>query len=243
VDDSVLQVLDRSLGATTRLIFGTGILNIWKHAPAELAAWWRGQSPERQRRLLLGIGISHAPLIGEDWGKPLATTSRFIDDVVAAGMDPDRLCVAALGPKMLELAAAKTAGAHPYLITPEHTAFARKTMGPAALLAPEQGVVLETDPEKARTIARAGVASYLRLPNYVNNWRRLGYAEDEITSMSDRFIDEVVAWGDAAAIGARVKAHHDAGADHVCLQVITGSFEALDFAREREAWRELASLL
>jgi probable F420-dependent oxidoreductase len=243
VDSGVLADLDRLLGATRTLSFGTGIINIWKHEPADLAAWWRGQPAERQKRLLLGMGVSHGPLIGEAYQSPLAKMRGFLDALEAAGMSFERVCLAALGPKMLELAAQRTAGAHPYLVTPDHTAFARKTMGPAALLAPEQGVVLETDPGRAREIARGAVQSYLRLPNYVNNWKRGGFGDDEITAMSDRFIDHVVAWGDLEAIRARAKAHLDAGADHVCLQVLTGAPGKGDFAAERAAWTELAGLL
>src|SRR5207248_767284 len=124
---------------------------------------------ERRARLLLGVGVSHGPLIGEAYQSPLAKMRNWLDGVLEAGMPRERLCVAALGPKMLQLAAERTAGAHPYLVPPEHSAFARKTMGPGALLAPEQGVVLARDPGKAREIARAAVSSYLQLPNYVNS--------------------------------------------------------------------------
>jgi probable F420-dependent oxidoreductase len=243
IDSGVLGDLDRLLDATPRLKFGTGILNIWKHEPADVGAWWKGETPERQKRLLLGVGVSHGPLIGESYQHPMAKMRAFLDGLDAAGMPRDRVCLAALGPKMLELAAQRSAGAHPYLVTPEHTAFARKTMGTGALLAPEQGVVLERDAGKAREIARAAVQSYLGLPNYVNNWRRSGLSEDDITQMSDRFIDQVVAWGDLKAIAARAKAHLDAGADHVCLQVLMGGFGQGDMATERAAWRELAGLL
>jgi probable F420-dependent oxidoreductase len=242
IDDRVLVDLDRLLDATKTLKFGTGILNIWKHEPADVGAWWKGESAERQKRLLLGVGVSHGPLIGESYEKPLAKMKKFLDGAIGGGMDPGHLCLAALAPKMLELAASRTAGSHPYLVPPAHSAVARKAMGPNALLAPEQGVVLDTNPTTAREKARAAVSSYLRLPNYVNNWMRLGYPEDEITSMSDRFIDEIIAWGDLDVIAARVKAHLDAGADHVCLQVISGAMGG-DFAPERAAWKELAKLL
>jgi probable F420-dependent oxidoreductase len=243
IDSGVLGDLDRLLDATPKLKFGTGILNIWKHEPADVAAWWKAESPGRQARLLLGVGVSHGPLIGEAYQSPLAKMRWFLDGALGAGMPGDRICIAALGPKMLQLAAERTAGSHPYLVTPEHTAIARKTMGPDALLAPEQGVVLERDPGKARTIARAAVSSYLRLPNYVNNWKRDGFNDDEITQMTDRFIDHVVAWGDVKTIGERVQAHLDAGADHVCLQVLQGGMGEGDIATERAAWRELAGLL
>ena len=140
---------------------------------------------------------------------------------------------------MLELAGQRTAGSHPYLVSPEHSAVAREVMGPGKLVAPEQGVVLESDPGKARELARAAVDHYRGLPNYCNNWKRLGYSDDDIASMSDRFIDGIFAWGSVAQIGERVKAHHDAGADHVCLQVVSGG----DFDRARAAYRELAALI
>jgi probable F420-dependent oxidoreductase len=243
VDSGVLGDLDRLLDATSKLKFGTGILNIWKHEPADVGAWWKAETPERQSRLLLGVGVSHGPLIGEAYQTPLAKMKGFLDGVQAAGMPAERLCIAALGPKMLELAAARTAGSHPYLVSPEHTAYARRVMGPDALLAPEQGVILERDPAKARAIARAAVSMYLPLPNYVNNWRRSGFSDDEITQTSDRFIDHVFAWGDVKAIGERAKAHLDAGADHVCLQVLMGGMGEGDSATERAVWRELAGLL
>jgi probable F420-dependent oxidoreductase len=140
---------------------------------------------------------------------------------------------------MLALAAERTRGAHPYYVPPEHTAFAREVMGPDALLAPEQKVVLETDPTTAREIARANISGYLRLPNYVNNLLRLGYTTDDVEQCTDRLVDAIVAWGDLDAIRARVQAHHDAGADHVCLQVLPYA----DATDVRRAWRELASAL
>jgi len=237
-DDKILGLFDNLLSETRTVLFASGILNIWRHEPEDVAAWWRGQSAERQGRVLIGVGISHAPLIGDSYGKPLETMRNYLTRLGAAGLPRERLCVAALGPKMLELCAELSAGAHPYLVPPEHTAIARKTMGADPLLAPEQGVILETDPAKAREIGRQGVALYTKLPNYVNSWRRLGFTDDDIANMSDRFIDSIFAWGDPAAIRRRVDAHLDAGADHVCLQVITGppggSSAPLD------AWRALA---
>jgi len=241
-DSGVLAALDQLLDATTSIRFATGILNIWKHEPAEVVAWWRGQSPERQSRLLLGLGVSHGPLIGEAYQRPLAKMRAFLDGLDAAGMPRKHLCLAALGPRMLELAAARTAGAHPYLVSPRHTAFARQALGPDALLAPEQGVILETDPVKAREMARQTVKLYAAMPNYYNNWRRDGFSDVEIDGLSDRFIDSVMAWGDLDAIAARVAEHFAAGANHVCLQVIRGGL-GRDVAEERPGWRELARLL
>ena len=239
IDDAVLGDVDRLLSKTSRIVIGTGIINIWKQDAADVAAWWKGQSAERQARVWLGVGVSHAMLIGADWIKPIAKTRQWLDEALAAGLPGDALCVAALGPQMLALARDKTGGAHPYLATPEHTAAARAILGPGKQLAPEQGVVLESDPETARGLAREALKFYATLPNYANNWKRYGYTDEDIATMSDRLIDGLFAWGGPAEIAARVKAHHDAGADHVCIQVISAS--GLDGARA--AWRELAGVL
>lgn len=231
--------LDRLLGATSRATIATGILNIWKHEPAEIADWWKGLAPDRQARVLLGLGVSHGPLIGEAWAKPLTVMRAYLDRLAAEGMPADSLCLAALGPKMLELSRDRTAGAHPYLVTPAHTAEARAILGPGKLLAPEQGVVLETDPVRARQLARDALAHYRRLPNYQASWRREGFTQQEIDDLADRLVDGIFAWGDADAIAARVKAHHDAGADHVCVQAITGG----GLPEARAAWRALAAAL
>lgn len=231
--------LDRLLDATERAVIATGIINIWKHEPEEIANWWKALPTARAERVLLGIGVSHGPLIGEAWAKPLARTRDWLEKALAAGIPAQSLCVAALGPKMLELSAELTAGAHPYLITPEHTAQARAILGPDGLLAPEQGVIPETDPARARELAREALVHYRRLPNYMNSWKRLGFTDAEIEAVDDRLLDALFAWGDAAAIAARVKAHHDAGADHVCIQAIAGA--GMDGARQ--AWAELAGAL
>lgn len=243
VDNAVLQSIDALLDATTNLRVASGILNIWKFEPAEVAAWLRGQSPERKERVLLGLGVSHAPLIGEAWAKPLTKMQAFLDGLDAEGAPRARLCLAALGPKMLELAAARTTGAHPYLVTPRHTAEARRIMGPEALLAPEQGVILETDPAKAREIARKFMRHYVGLPNYANTWRRDGFSEQEIETVSDRLIDALFAWGDLDAIQQRIDAHHAAGADHVCVQAIGAAGLKGDMDEDISAWRRLATLL
>lgn len=241
IDDKVLGDVDALLSAGNRIAVATGIVNIWKQQPADVAAWFKGLSPDLQARVMLGIGVSHGPTIGEAWGKPLAKTRGWVEEAKAAGLPAENVCVAALGPKMLELAAATTAGAHPYLVTPEHTAIARETMGPGKLLAPEQGVVLESDPARARELARGALGHYLRLPNYCNNWLRLGFTQEDIDTVSDRLVDGLFAWGGVEQIGARVKAHFDAGADHVCLQVVTGA--GLDVGAARPVWRELAALV
>ncbi len=152
--------------------------------------------------------------------------------------EPARV-LAALGPKMLELSAAAADGAHPYFVPPEHTVIAREAIGPDKLLAVEQMVVLEADPTKAREIARSHMAVYLGLPNYANNLMRLGYNEDEITNAEDRVVDAIVAWGSLDDVLARVTAHHDAGADHVCIQVLGA--EATEVPSE--SWRVLGEAL
>jgi len=241
-DDRVLADIDRMLSATRTMTFATGILNIWKYQPAQVADWWRSQAPERQARVLIGLGVSHAPVIGDAYKRPVETMRAYVQDLLDAGVPREHLCVAALGPKMLELSAELTAGAHPYLVPPEHTAIARKTLGPDALLAPEQGVVMESDPARARELARQALATYLALPNYLNSWRRLGFSEEDISGVSDRLVDALFAWGDVEAIRDRLQAHFDAGADHVCLQVITGPIRG-DTGPVQAAWQELAAAL
>ena len=236
----VFGALDNLLGSTSSVVIATGILNIWMHTAADVGAWRAGLADAERDRLLLGIGISHAMLIdaqpGMSWERPLATTRSYLDAMDEAGIPIDARCLAALGPKMLELARDRSAGAHPYLVTPEHTAMARETLGDGPLLAVEQGVVLETDPEVARDVARRALAVYATLPNYVNNWKRLGFTDEDVEPLSDRLVDALVAWGDIDVVAARVQAHRDAGADHVCLQVISAPGSPVD----REAWRALA---
>jgi len=242
-DDGVLGSAEKLLGATSSLYVASGILNIWRHEPADVVDWWRGLPTASRSRFMMGLGVSHSLLIGEAYGKPLTKMRAYLDGLEQAGMPLAQTCLAALGPKMLQLAQARTAGAHPYLVTPRHSEFARKIMGPDALLAPEQGVVLETDPDKARELARNVVKFYAALPNYANSWRREGYTDADIETLSDRLIDGLIAWGDMEAIGARVQAHLQAGADHVCLQVIGPGGMAAELDYDRDQWRKLAALL
>lgn len=237
----MLGDMGRLLDAAPRIAVAAGILNIWKHETAEVGAWWKSRSAAEQGRLMLGLGVSHGPTIGEAYKKPLSVMNAYLDGLDAEGVPAARRCLAALGPKMLDLSRDRSAGAHPYLITPEHTAEARERLGPGALLAPEQGVVLERDPGKARELARQALSTYLRLPNYRNNWLRLGFSEDEIEGSSDRLIDALFAWGDVEAIVRRVREHQAAGADHVCLQVIHPGGRAMGLPRAE--WRELAAAL
>jgi probable F420-dependent oxidoreductase len=231
----------RLLAATQRMMIGTGILNIYKHEPADVGTWWHALAAAHRARLMLGLGVSHGPLIGEDYSNPLKAMSRYLDGLDAAKIPPEKRCLAALGPRMLALARERTAGSHPYLVTPEHTATARAILGDAALLAPEQGVILETDPGKARALARIALKHYLHLPNYLNNWRRLGFSEEDITQATDRLVDGLFAWGTPEQVSARIKEHLQAGADQVCIQVIHEHMASL--RPPREAWRALAATL
>ena len=241
LDGGVLEGMDTLLPATSRMVLATGILNIWKHEPRQVADWFNALPSDQRARVMLGLGVSHGPIIGESWKKPLAVTREFLDGL-GGGVPQENLCLAALGPKMLELSRDRTAGAHPYLATPEHTASARRILGAGKLLAPEQGVILETDPAKARDMGRQALKMYSRLPNYRNNWLRLGFQEADIDRMSDSFVDAVFAWGSDEQIAARVRAHHQAGADHVCLQVIQGS-PGIDVPGLLAACRRLAAFL
>lgn len=242
IGGDILGDLAQLLSATRRTCVASGILNIWKHEPADVGAWWRGLSEADHARLMIGLGVSHGPVIGEAYAKPLEAMTRYVDGLDAAGLPAERRCLAALGPKMLALAAARSAGAHPYLVTPEHTAEARERMGPTALLAPEQGVIVETDPGRAREIARTALTTYLRLPNYRNSWKRLGFTDEEIDGQTDRFLDTVFAWGTPEQIERRVGEHLAAGADHVCIQVLHAR-EGGGMSFPRQAWRELAGAL
>lgn len=239
--------LGNLLGATTTATIATGILNVWMHTPEEAAAEHARLTAEHGPRFLCGIGISHRPLIDHvnepgTYRNPLETMAAYLDGLDAAPTPlaaQDRV-IAALGPKMLELARTRTAGTHPYLVTPELTGNARAGVGPDGLVASEQGVVVETDPTRAREIARLHLTRYLELPNYSNNWKRQGFTEDDVAhGGSDRLVDALVAWGDEAAIAARVQEHRDAGADHVCIQVLTDDPSAFP----TDQWRALAPAL
>ncbi len=249
VGGEVFAAVRNLLAATDAVTVATGILNLWMHEPEETAGQYATLTGDFGNRFLVGIGVSHSVLIDKEregtYRHPLARTRAYLDrlDAVPNSVPVDARVLAALGPKMLELARTRAGGAHPYLVTPEHTAMAREALGSGRLLAPEQAVVLETDPGVARTIARAHLANYLGLPNYVNNWRRLGFTDVDIADGgSNRLVDALVAWGDEAAIAGRVQQHRDAGADHVCVQVLTG--DPLDRTRVvMEQWRQLAPVI
>jgi len=218
------------LRATDSLIVATGIANIYNRHPGLMKQGMLSLAELSGGRFVLGIGVSHAPLVEGvrklDASKPLGTMRAYLDGMAEspwAGPTVDEeplVVIAALGPKMLALSAEKAAGAHPYWTTPAHTAQAREIMGPDAWLCVEQKVVLTTNRDEAHAKTDEQLERYHRLPNYRNNWKRLGFSEEEIESRDPRFLDAVMAWGDADAIAARIAEHYDAGADHVCIQPV-----------------------
>ncbi len=206
------------VAAAERLPVATSILNVWQHDPADVAAGYAQLEAQFPGRFLLGIGIGH-PEATSDYRRPLKTMREFFDGLDAGGVPRERMAAAALGPKMLDLAAERSLGANPYFIDVEHTRFARERMGASALLAPEVAVVLESDPETGRRLAREYAATYLRLSNYTDNLLRFGYSEADLRDGgSDRLIDAVIPHGPIEAVADAVRAHLDAGADHVCIQ-------------------------
>jgi probable F420-dependent oxidoreductase len=223
--DADLSWADAALRQTTSLQLATGIVNIWSApAPAVAESFHRIESGH-PGRFLLGVGVGHPEHTGE-YVKPYDALVSYLDELDAALVPTSRRVLAALGPRVLGLAARRSAGAHPYLTTPEHTAKARELLGGAVYLAPEHKVVLTTDAEKARAIGRRTVEFYLGLSNYVNNWLRLGFTEADVRKPgSDRLIDAVVAYGTAEDIARRLAEHLDAGADHVAIQVLGGDAE------------------
>ena len=233
------------LAATESIVVATGIVNIWSAAAPEVAESYHRIEKKHPGRFLLGIGVSHAPLIDSKepgrYRKPLAATEAFLDgiDASAQPVPVANRVLAALGPKMLDLSKTKARGAHPYLTTPEHTRIAREVLGSGPLLLPEQTVLLTDDRDHAREVGGQWVRSYLKMPNYANNLRRLGFSDEEIDTVSDRLLDAVIAWGDEDAVKRRVTEHLDAGADHVCVQVLTA--DPTEFPREQ--WRRLAAAL
>lgn len=239
------------LAATRGMTVATGIANLHSRTAMTMNAGWRTLEEAFPRRFLLGVGVSHQPNVeglfrGTYGTKPYSTMVGYLDEMDdsvffgAPPAGPPRRVLAALGPRMLRLAAVRGVGAHPYFVPVEHTAIAREALGDHALLAPEQTVVLEADPTVAREIARRFMTSYLALPNYVNNLRRLGWGDDDLgEGGSDRLVDAIVAWGSPERIAERVQAHLDAGADHVCLQVQIREPRGLPIAE----WRELASII
>lgn len=236
------------LSATERIVAATGIVPLYARPPGTLNAAWRTIEAALPERFVLGIGVSHEPMVAgvmqREYGPPVATMRTYLDAMDAAlyfgtqpATAPSRV-LAALGPRMLALAAEHADGALSYNVTPAHTAHAREVLGAGKLLAVEQKVVVTDDATRARDTARRTLAIYMNLPNYVNNWRRLGFTDDDFADGgSERFLDAMVVWGDEAAIAKRVHEHRDAGADHVCIQVLNPDEMR---APPVDAWRRLA---
>ncbi len=247
----VLVTAALMLAATSRLTVATGIAQILARHPQTMMAGHMTLAEAFGDRFLLGIGVSHASLMeirGVPYTKPLSQLRAYLDEMDRAAAEQYRAVpptsstrvLAALGPKMLELARVRADGAHTYFVPPAHTAGAREILGPGKLLVPEQAFVLDTNPETARELARRHTGSYLRLPNYTNNLRRFGFTDDDLTGAgSDRLVDTIVPWGDPDVLLARITEHLDAGADHVCVQVLDPDRRGLP----RRQWRELAPAL
>jgi probable F420-dependent oxidoreductase len=219
------------LAGTRRLVVATGIANLYARDANAMVAGQKTVAEQSGGRFLLGLGVSHAPMVeglrGHAYGAPVATMRDYLERMARAPYmapapaEAPPIVLAALGPRMLALAAEKTRGAHPYNVNPEHTARARRIMGPDAWICVEQKVVLESDAAKARASARAGLKMYMALPNYANNWRRLGFGESDLAGDgSDKLIDAIVAWGNEEALRRRVQEHLDAGATQVCIQAL-----------------------
>jgi probable F420-dependent oxidoreductase len=221
--DSDLRLPEQLLGATTRLKVATGIVSMWQSEAGELAAAYHRVESRYPGRFLLGLGVGHREAVGGRYVNPREAMEHYLDDLDEAGVPASARALAALRPRMLALSAERTAGAHPYLVTPEHSREARSILGAGPLLAPVQTVVLDLDPARARSIARMAVAHpYLGLTNYINSLRALGYRDDELAGGgSDRLIDALVDHGDAATVAARLAEHLVAGADHVAIQLLT----------------------
>ena len=231
--DDVRPYLER----TGTMTIATGILNVWQHEPAEVAAGHAALARDHPGRFLLGVGIGH-PEATSDYRRPRATMQAFFDGLDEGGVPRDERIAAALGPKMLDLAGDRSLGAHTYFVPVEHTRFVRERLGPGAVIAVEVAVVVEPDAEAARRVAREYASGYLALRNYASNLRRFGYAEDELArGGNDRLIDAVIPHGSAEAIAEGVRAHLDAGADHVCLQPLGHG------AHPSEDYRALARVL
>jgi len=245
----VMLHLGLLLGATTRLIGATGIASIWARDAVTMTGGVKGLTEAFPERVLIGLGVSHHTLVedlrGHEYRRPLAAMTAYLERMEASPYTavrpatPVHLVLAALGPKMLHLAAERSEGAHTYFVTPEHTVRAREVLGEASLCV-EQAVLVETDPDRARRVGRQHTKVYCRLPNYQANLRRLGFADEDFADGgSDRLVDAIVAWGDEEHIRARVAAHFDAGADHVCIQPLPAEARGVP----AEQWRTLAPAL
>ena len=242
----VLERAEELLGATREVVVATGILNIWMHDPLDVAATRNYLDNEYPGRFLLGLGVSHVETVDaqkpDTYRQPLTAMRDYLDALDAAEppVPKDVRVLAALGPKMLELARDRSGGAHPYLTTTEHTRFARGILGDGPLLAPELGVIVEPNMERAREIARAHLTRYLGITNYVNNFRRLGFEDSDFENGgSDRLLHDLFAMGEPSDARTRVREHMEAGADHVSIQVITEDPSRLPL----DEWRALSEVL
>ena len=231
-----------ALEATSNLTIATSIVNIWRHEPSEAAQVALKLRADSGGRFLLGLGGSHRGLVGPEYDKisPIEKMRSYLNDLNANGLPAEACLLGAFGPKMIALSGERSVGAHPYLVSTEHTAAAREVLGEGPLLMPEMAVILESDPDEARAIAREFIPLYLGAPNYANNMFRLGFTIADFNAeggdVSDRLIDALVAWGDPETIAAKVRAHLDAGADHVAVQ-------SWGPKPEVDVWRELAPFL
>ena len=241
---NVLVISSWLLAATRTLVVATGIANIYGRDAQAARAAQLALAEQSGGRFLLGLGVSHVPLVeglrGHTYGKPVETMRGYLEGMqratyaAPAPPTPPPTVIAALGPKMLALSASHADGSHPYLVSPAHTKEARGIMGPGKLLCPEQTVLAETDPAKARRIARAWLGRYLEMTNYRQNLLRLGFAASDLAGGgSDRLVDDIVAWGEAGTIRKRVEAHWAAGADHVCIQTLNPDEAAPGLPDER----------
>ena len=227
-----LEYIEPILEQTESLQLATGIINVWTAPADEVAEAYHRVEDAYPGRFLLGIGIGH-PEHTDEYRKPYDVLVEYLDALDAAKVPTSRRVVAALGPKVLKLSAQRSAGAHPYLTTPEHTGQARELVGPTVYLAPEHKVVLTTDENEAREIGRQTIDFYLNLSNYLNSWKRLGFTDKDVAKPgSDRLIDELVAYGTADDIARRLNEHLQAGADHVTIQVLGGWDKLLPTLKE-----------
>jgi probable F420-dependent oxidoreductase len=237
------------LEASTNMKLATGIASIWARDEMTTNSATMTLNEAYDGRFLLGLGVSHHTITEwvrkHDYSKPLSKMREYLErmnKMKYRGVhpaEPPAKVIAALGPKMLALSAEMADGAHPYFVPVDHTVIAREAIGPDKLLAVEQMVVLETDPSKAREIARQHMRIYLDLPNYANNLMRMGYEEQDLVDATDNVVDAIVAWGSMDDVLARVQAHHDAGADHVCIQVLEAGAGSIPM----DGWRQLGDAL
>ncbi len=245
--EGLTEHIQSLLAATRKAVVATGIISIWTHPADSTAAMHRSLTSAYPDRFLLGIGISHQHAVegaGISYEKPLQKLRSFLDQLDAAPtpVPVGERILASLGPLSLKLARDRSLGTHPYFMPVEHTRVSREAVGPGKIVAPEQMVVLERDPQRARTIARAAMDRYLHAPNYVNNLRRMGFSEEDLALPgSVRLVDALIAWGEPDKIMQRVREHHAAGADHVCIQVLTET--PMDMRAAMDGYRQLAPAL